>query len=59
MDAGSDLIETNTFSATRVAQGDYACEHLVGQINRAAAEIARRAADDAYKATGTILSLIR
>ena len=43
--AGADLIETNTFGATTVAQADYGLEHLVDQLNRSAAELARRAAD--------------
>ncbi|MEM1451515.1 MAG: methionine synthase [Planctomycetota bacterium] len=43
--AGADIIETNTFSATRVAQGEYGLEDAVDEINRAAARIAREAAD--------------
>ncbi len=45
LDAGADLIETNTFSATTIAQADYGTQDHVYDINRAAAEIARRAAD--------------
>ena len=45
LDAGADLIETNTFSATAVAQADYGTEAHVYEINRAAARIAREAAD--------------
>ena len=37
MDAGSDIIETNTFSATRVAQADYHMEGQAHAINEAAA----------------------
>lgn len=44
--AGSDIVSTNTFSANRISQADYAAEHLVGDINRASARIARGAADD-------------
>ncbi len=44
--AGSDIVSTNTFSANRISQADYAAEHLVGDINRASARIARAAADD-------------
>jgi len=44
--AGSDIVSTNTFSANRISQADYAAEHLVGDINRASARIARTAADD-------------
>ena len=44
--AGSDIVSTNTFSANRISQADYAAEHLVRDINLASAQIARRAADD-------------
>ncbi|MEO5732311.1 MAG: homocysteine S-methyltransferase family protein [Rubrivivax sp.] len=43
--AGADLIETNTFGATSVAQEDYGLAHLAREMNLAAARIARRAAD--------------
>ncbi|TSA35197.1 MAG: methionine synthase [Verrucomicrobiaceae bacterium] len=43
--AGSDIIETNTFSSTVIAQADYGLEHLVPEMNREAARIAREAAD--------------
>ena len=46
LDAGADVIATNTFSANRISQADYAAEHLVGDINRAAAKIARTCADE-------------
>lgn len=45
--AGADIIETNTFSATTIAQGDYAMEGLAYEINVEGARIARRAADAA------------
>jgi 5-methyltetrahydrofolate--homocysteine methyltransferase len=44
--AGSDIVSTNTFSANRISQADYGAEHLVADINRASARIARAAADD-------------
>jgi 5-methyltetrahydrofolate--homocysteine methyltransferase len=44
LEAGAELIETNTFNATRISQADYGTEELVTEINRAGAEIARRAA---------------
>ncbi|KLE35234.1 homocysteine S-methyltransferase family protein [Aurantiacibacter luteus] len=44
--AGSDVVSTNTFSANRISQADYAAENLVAEINLAAARIARKAADD-------------
>ena len=45
LDAGADVIETNTFSSTRIAQADYSLESAVYEMNLAAAQIARRAAD--------------
>ncbi|XP_034070788.1 LOW QUALITY PROTEIN: methionine synthase [Gymnodraco acuticeps] len=50
--AGADIIETNTFSSTCVAQADYGLELLAYRLNRASAELARRAADDVTKQTG-------
>jgi 5-methyltetrahydrofolate--homocysteine methyltransferase len=44
--SGADIVETNTFSATRVAQADYGCEHLVHEINTEAARLAREAAQE-------------
>jgi len=41
--AGSDIIETNTFGATRVAQADYHMEHLAHEMNVAAARLAKAA----------------
>src|SRR5665647_1973380 len=41
--AGSDIVETNTFGATKVAQSDYHMEHLVHEMNVAAARIAQAA----------------
>ena len=46
LEAGADIIETNTFSSTRVPMSDYGVEDAVGEINRAAARIARSAADE-------------
>uniref|UniRef100_A0A803YKG7 Methionine synthase n=1 Tax=Meleagris gallopavo TaxID=9103 RepID=A0A803YKG7_MELGA len=50
--AGADIIETNTFSSTRVAQADYALEHLAYRLNRISAQVARKAADDVTAQTG-------
>jgi 5-methyltetrahydrofolate--homocysteine methyltransferase len=44
--AGADLIETNTFGATRVAQEDYKLAHLAYEMNLEAARIARAACDE-------------
>ena len=43
--AGADIIETNTFSSTTIAQADYGLEHIVPEMNLAAARLAREAAD--------------
>ena len=48
LDAGADILETNTFNANRISQADYGLEAEVYAINRAAAELARAAAD-AYR----------
>jgi 5-methyltetrahydrofolate--homocysteine methyltransferase len=45
LEAGADIIETNTFNATRIAQADYKLESRVRDINLAAARIARECAD--------------
>ena len=44
--AGADIAETNTFSANRISQADYAAEHLVRDINLESAKMARRVADE-------------
>ncbi len=46
LEAGADIIETNTFSGTSIAMADYALENYVMELNVASAQIARRAADD-------------
>ncbi|MFM8500403.1 MAG: homocysteine S-methyltransferase family protein [Chakrabartia sp.] len=46
LDAGSDIISTNTFSSTQISQADYGAEHLVRDLNIANAQIARRLADE-------------
>lgn len=43
--AGADIVETNTFGATTIAQADYGMEHLAAEMNRASARIARQACD--------------
>ena len=52
LDAGADVIETNTFTATSIAQADYGLESAVYDINVAAARIARAAADAATQESG-------
>ena len=46
LDAGSDVVSTNTFSANRISQADYAAEALVREINLASGRIARGLADE-------------
>ena len=45
LEAGADVIETNTFNATRTSQADYGLAHLAYEINREAARLARTLAD--------------
>ncbi|HEU4969943.1 homocysteine S-methyltransferase family protein [Sphingomonas sp.] len=52
LDAGSDIVSTNTFNANAVSQADYGAEHLVRDINLASARIARDAARAAEAADG-------
>ncbi|HMD00397.1 MAG TPA: homocysteine S-methyltransferase family protein, partial [Ferruginibacter sp.] len=46
LEAGADIIETNTFSGTSIAQADYEMQPLAYEINIAAAKCARKAADE-------------
>ena len=46
LEAGADIIETNSFNANAISMSDYRLESQVKEINRAAARIARKAADD-------------
>ncbi len=46
LDAGADIIETNTFSSTCIAQADYDMQTLAYELNVAAAKCAREAADE-------------
>jgi 5-methyltetrahydrofolate--homocysteine methyltransferase len=43
-EAGCDIVETNTFNGTTISQADYHLEHLVSEMNRCAAQVAKRAA---------------
>ncbi|HSN70851.1 MAG TPA: methionine synthase, partial [Steroidobacteraceae bacterium] len=53
LEAGADIIETNTFNATAPSQSDYGAESLVAEINLQAARLARKAADEYEARTGT------
>jgi len=46
LEAGADIVETNTFNATSISMADYEMEELVYDINREAAAIARAACDE-------------
>jgi 5-methyltetrahydrofolate--homocysteine methyltransferase len=46
LEAGSDIIETNTFNANPISQSDYHAEHLVKELNVEATKLARKAADE-------------
>ena len=50
LDAGADILETNTFNSTSIAQADYGLENEVFELNLAGARIAREAADAAIAA---------
>ncbi len=54
LEAGADIVETNTFNASATSQADYGTEALVREINLAAAQIARRAADEVAARTGRV-----
>ena len=49
--AGADILETNTFNSTAVSQADYRLEHLVHELNREGARLARACCDEAEAAT--------
>ena len=45
LEAGADIVETNTFNSTSIAMADYQMEDLVYELNKVGAEVAREAAD--------------
>ena len=51
LEAGADIIETNTFGSTSIAQADFGLESLAYELNVAAARLARAAADDMVRET--------
>jgi 5-methyltetrahydrofolate--homocysteine methyltransferase len=51
LDAGADLVETNTFNSTSISQADYHLEHLVYELNRDGARLARESCDAAEAKT--------
>jgi len=52
LDAGADVISTNTFNSTAVSQADYGMQALVGELNLAAARLARQVADEVTAQSG-------
>ena len=50
--AGADIVSTNTFSSTRIAQADYGLEEAIAELNRAGARLAREAAYAAAREDG-------
>ena len=54
MEAGADIIETNTFNGTSISQADYGLEHLAYRLNYEAGKLACQAAEEYTAKTGTI-----
>src|SRR5450432_2885952 len=52
LEAGADVISTNTFNSTAVSQADYGTQSLAGELNLDAARLARRVADEVSAASG-------
>lgn len=52
LEAGAEIIETNTFNSNRISQADYGMEALVTELNFASARLAREAADEAERRDG-------
>lgn len=50
LDAGADMVETNTFNSTDISQADYGTQALVPELNREAARLARACCDEATAA---------
>ena len=50
--AGADIVSTNTFSSTRIAQADYGMSGIAVELNREGAKLARAAADQAQREDG-------
>ncbi len=52
LEAGADIIETNTFNSTQLSQSDYGMESLVVELNRESARLAREVCDAVAAETG-------
>ena len=46
LEAGADIIETDSFNSNRLSMGEFHLDHLVGELNRRSAEIAKDAAEE-------------
>src|SRR5918997_4578577 len=51
LEAGADLVETNTFNANRISLADYGMQELAYELNLAAAPLARQACDEMTERT--------
>jgi 5-methyltetrahydrofolate--homocysteine methyltransferase len=51
LDAGADIVETNTFNANRISMADYGMEELAFEINRVSADLARRVCEEKTRET--------
>ena len=52
LEAGADLVETNTFNSTSISLADYRLQHLVRELNREGARLARMEPGETVEATG-------
>ena len=52
LEAGADIIETNTFNGTTISQAEYQCEDVVYEINLHSAKIAKNACNKIFENTG-------
>ena len=52
LEAGADIVETNTFNSTRLSQSDYGMQEIVPELNREAARLARDVCDAVAAETG-------
>ena len=57
LEVGADIIETNTFNSTSIAQADYRLSDLAYELNESGAKLARRAVDKHREQTGRLRDL--
>jgi 5-methyltetrahydrofolate--homocysteine methyltransferase len=58
LESGSDIIETNTFSSTMIAQADYHLQDIVYELNFESARLARKATDDFMKSNNSEIRFV-